>query len=384
MRVNVVIPAIASILILGVVVGVSFDDAYADKSTTDLDFGLEAVSVPAGTNVLMTGTVTTVSPFEHGDFPVAVGMGKIQQGFNDDDSPASACPADKYEDISSATPVAGVFTEDFETDTLGGQTLVFRAHYTGSGGQHGTATFPGSDCIALEILVSNQVCSSDTDGDVDNDGTPVICKTVEITEHGIVNGVISVGESIEYTITIDVENNSEVTWIDTTVMDRFAGNLAVGDGSPGATFPIIQVDFIDFVLNLDCDDDSLTQKGKTAKEFLDCDFDDGDQDMEDGDTASVTVTAWTDFNPGQARKDLVDRTRTYTSCGPDQDVNSGATVSFTLADLSEHEFSTPSVTVDVFEEEDLSGDCDMDGFSDSIEIGAGTDPFDDEDFPNDD
>ncbi|HEU03933.1 MAG TPA: hypothetical protein ENH95_02260 [Nitrosopumilus sp.] len=209
-------------------------------------------------------------------------------------------------------------------------------------------------------------CSSDTDGVVDNSGTPVICKTVDINEHGIDNGVIAVGESIEYVITIDVENASGDTWLGVTVKDRFAGNLAVGDGSPIA-FPTTQTDLIDATTNLDCDEDSLTQKGKTDKEFLDCNFDDGDQDMEDGDTASVTVTAWTDFNYGQGKKTPVGK-RSYTSCGPDQDVNSGATVSFTLADLSEHTFSTPSVTVDVFEFEDLAiSDCDGDGIFSNVD-----------------
>ncbi len=189
-------------------------------------------------------------------------------------------------------------------------------------------------------------------------------KTVSIEEETD-DGIITVGERIVYTIEIDVENNSPDTWSDVEVKDRFAGNLAVGD-SPVTTFlkPADQVDTIDSQVNLDC---ALSQKGKTQKEFLDCVVDDGlgDQDLSPGETASVEVTAETDFNHGQGKKNPIGQ-REYTSCG-EHDVNSGATVTYTLPDGTIVEASTDSVTVDVFEFADLSGDCDQDGIPDSTD-----------------
>jgi hypothetical protein len=48
-------------------------------------------------------------------------------------------------------------------------------------------------------------------------------------------------------------------------------------------------------------------------------------------------------------------------------MNSGATLSGILADLTPVEFSTGSVSVEVFEFADLSGDCDMDGLTDDVD-----------------
>ena len=193
-------------------------------------------------------------------------------------------------------------------------------------------------------------------------------KTITIVEEND-DGVITVGERIVYTIEIEVTNNSPDIWSDVEVKDRFAGNLAVGD-SPVTTFlkPADQVDAIDSQVNLDC---ALSQKGKTQKEFLDCVVDDGlgDQDLSPGETASVEVTAETDFNHGQGKKNPIGQ-REYTSCG-EHDVNSGATVTYTLPDDTVVEASTPSVTVDVFELADLTGDCDQDGIPDIDD----TDPF---------
>ncbi len=195
-------------------------------------------------------------------------------------------------------------------------------------------------------------------------------KTVSIAEEND-DGVITVGERIVYTVEIEVTNNSGEAWSDVEVKDRFAGNLAVGD-SPVTKFlkPNDQLDIIDSEVNLECD---LSQKGKTQKEFLDCEV----GDLADQGTASVQVTAETDFNHGQGKKNPIGQ-REYTSCG-EHDVNSGATVTYTLPDDTIVEASTDSVTVDVFEFADLSGDCDQDGILDSTDA----DPFEFNDLDGD-
>ena len=156
MRVNVVIPVIASILILGGVVGVSFDDAYANKLDTSLIFDfLPSSPVVEGIDVLMSATVTTVFTDPHVAInPVSTGSGRIQQGVNGDGSPASACDPVDWINLSDDTPVGGVFSHNFVTDGLGGQTLVFRAMYvTPMMAPHGPGTTNG-DCIPLEITTA--------------------------------------------------------------------------------------------------------------------------------------------------------------------------------------------------------------------------------------
>ena len=150
---------VTTILITGMIF-MSSPQVFAHKIDTELNFVLSDNSVYEGTDVLMTGTVTTIdtpagggpnNPAHMAENPVNVGTGKIEQGYNFDESLASVCPAHHYHDISSTTPVDGDFTKLFDTTGLGGQTLVFRAHYTTSGGPHGTATFSGTDCTSLEI-----------------------------------------------------------------------------------------------------------------------------------------------------------------------------------------------------------------------------------------
>jgi len=159
LRVKLIIPVITSILILGGVFGVSFNDAFANKIDTELAFDFDPVSpVVEGTDVLMTGTVITIFTNPHNAFLVNEGMGKIQQGVDDSHVAVSACgQEDHFDEISNDTPDDGVFTHLFDTTGLGGQTLVFRAHYTGSGGPHGTTTFSGTDCTPLEITAADPI-----------------------------------------------------------------------------------------------------------------------------------------------------------------------------------------------------------------------------------
>jgi len=193
------------------------------------------------------------------------------------------------------------------------------------------------------------------------DGSEQICKLVVIEGTG--DGVIEVNEHITYKITITIDNTSGNTWFGVTLKDRFAGDLAVGD--VGETLNPIsantQPDVIDFADNLDCFTDvSLTQKGKTKKEFLDCPVS-GDGNLSNGESASVGVTAETDYNPGQGKK--TPGKRSYTSCGV-HTINSGASIEFTLDDGTIVELQTPPVSVDVFELGFPDGDCDGDGVID--------------------
>jgi hypothetical protein len=203
------------------------------------------------------------------------------------------------------------------------------------------------------------VCSEENDLE--------ICKAVIIVEE-TADGVIAVGEHIIYHFFIGVQNDSGDTLYDVEVQDRFGGDLAVGDVGEDLTDPDHnQADVIDDEQNLMCE---LSQKGKTNKEFLDCVADEGgDQNLEDGGSASVAVTAETDYNPGQGKKDTPKRE--YTSCGI-HEPNSGATVLFHLFDDPiEYSLSTDPITVEVFEYADLSGDCDKDGIPD----GEDPEPF---------
>ncbi len=368
MRVNVVIPAIASILILVGVVGVSFDDAYAHQLDTFLAFVFDPVSpVVEGTDVLMTGTVTTIFTDPHAAInPVTTGMSRIQQGDNADHSPASTCDPDHWHSLFPTTdpPVGGEFTHTFETDGLGGQTLVFRAMYVTPGGGHTVATTNG-DCTPLVIETSsNRVC----------DDTNQLCKTVVITEE-IDDGVIVVNELIQYDFTIELWNEDGQTWFFVTLEDHgFGADTNVGD--PVVVDNDSPRDIDDMILdNLDCE---LTQKqNKSAKEKLDCIVDsiqgdideinpEGDLDFSDGEHASVSVTAYTDINPGQGKK--AEPKREYTSCGI-HSPNSGAVVEYFLAgedpEIDDpHVLATPAIYVEVYDFADLSGDCDEDTVSD--------------------
>ena len=181
-------------------------------------------------------------------------------------------------------------------------------------------------------------------------------KTVSIEEETH-DGVITVGELIEYHIVIDVNNNDDdgQTWFDVIVKDRLGGDL----GTDGSTV----------TENLDCTlgtpdtggNNGKKKGGKTQKEFLDCTVT-GNGNLGIDEQASVSFSAHTDVNPGQQKQKKNPPKNEYTSCGA-HDVNSGATVTYTI-DGTVVSASTGSVTVDVFELADLTGDCDQDGIPD--------------------
>jgi len=181
-----------------------------------------------------------------------------------------------------------------------------------------------------------------------------IKKTVSIEEETH-DGVITVGEVISYDFLIEVINNGGgPAWINVIVKDRLGGNL-------GTDKITVDTNLICTLGTPDTGGNNGKKKGgKTQKEFLDCIVAD-DGNLDDGEQASVSFSAQTDVNPGQKKKNSPKNE--YTSCG-EHDVNSGATVTYTLSDGTIVSASTGSVTVDVFELADLSGDCDQDGIPD--------------------
>ena len=200
-----------------------------------------------------------------------------------------------------------------------------------------------------------------------------ICKSV-IIEDESGDGIIYIGEKVTYFFVIDAVNTSSETWTNVHVADNFGGDLAVGDvGIDLTDWEHEQLDVFDFVNNLTCD---LEQTGKkTFNEHLLC-WVSGDGDLSPAETASVGVTAETDWNHGQSKKYIrtegAQGTREYTSCGQ-HSPNSGATISYFLEnedpDNDEpHVLYTPAITVDVFQNDDLSlSDCDGDEVSDDVD-----------------
>jgi hypothetical protein len=211
------------------------------------------------------------------------------------------------------------------------------------------------------------------------DDSDQLCKTVVITEHGVVDGIITVNELIQYDFTIDLNNNDVQTWYHVILQDHgFGADTNVGD-------PVIVDKDSDWSVdamtldNLDCE---LTQSNnKSHKEKLDCivdsdqtgikGFDEiipsGDLEFSAGEHASVAVTAYTDINPGQGKKDTPKRE--YTSCGI-HSPNSGADVEYYLDDQKTNGpyfLETPAIYVEVYDQADLLGDCDEDLIPDGVD-----------------
>lgn len=194
-----------------------------------------------------------------------------------------------------------------------------------------------------------------------------ICKEVAYSS-GLVMGIILEDTLTTSTMTITVDNKSPFLWEDVVVKDRF-----------GAEIEFAVTDATDSCIASQGDATSIT-KGGSDKIVLTWNV----GDIADGDNETLVCSMQTDTTPGEEQS--------YTECGR-YEYNSGANVKFVVAtelgnsgkikDIQKS-FFTPSVMVEVFEFADLSGDCDGDTFTDSVEIGEGTDPFDDGDVPNDD
>lgn len=189
------------------------------------------------------------------------------------------------------------------------------------------------------LVTDNHVCSTDN----------VVCKQAVIEDNDE-DGVVEVGEEITYLFHIMVNNNSGEDWTNVVVKDNFGGELEITDTveNTGGTLTINTV--------------GNSDKAKISWEI---------GDLADGESAELVLKVMTDINPGGDQ--------TYTDCGV-HDINSGANVKFRDENNKQGSYTTPSMTVDVYTE-NQAYDCDGDGFSDGDEISQETDPFDPEDFP---
>jgi len=223
------------------------------------------------------------------------------------------------------------------------------------------------DILSWNFNSSQTVCNDDA-GLEDS-----ICKSVLI-EDDSGNGIIAIDEPITYTFVIDVINNDSETWLVPIITDDWPGDLAVGDeGADLTNWDHTQFDFINFANNLaNCDLDQTGQKNNN--EHLTCEVA-GDGDLDVDETASVGVTAQTDWNFGQSKKFMRGQggIGEYTSCGV-HSINPGATISYFLAAddqavVDPRTLSTPELFVTVYQNSNLSlSDCDGDGVFDNLDL----------------
>jgi hypothetical protein len=131
------------------------------------------------------------------------------------------------------------------------------------------------------------------------------------------NGLIEVGELVNFLMVIQVHNASGDPWTNVRVKDRFGAELDVTSANPsqGAA--------------------TLTTKGKSEKEFLEWDV----GDLAPGDTANLVIRFNTDLNPGGHQS--------YTSTGI-HCVNSGATLKYIVSGHQENA-TTGSICLEVVE-----------------------------------
>ena len=156
---------VATILITGMIF-MSIPQVFANPLDSEIMIGFDNSTPIDGDIVAMTGTITTSFTEHPGPTPdhdaipqedINFGIGKIQQGFVGDDPPipVSDCEAVtiNYVDLSTDNPISdGEWTHNFDTTGLGGQTLVFRAHFANAGSGIATGM---SECLELEITASD-------------------------------------------------------------------------------------------------------------------------------------------------------------------------------------------------------------------------------------
>ena len=195
---------------------------------------------------------------------------------------------------------------------------------------HGFQSVPGE--MFPEQLVVGVACDSD-------DRT--LCKKVKYADEDG-DGLIEVGELINFRVFIVVRNTSPNMWARTIVQDRFGAEIAVS----GATATHGRV--------------TMSTKGRSEKVFLVWDI----GMLPPGGVATLEMETETDLTP--------DGYQSYTSCSY-HDFNSGAVLKFRMPDGKQRSFETGSVVVSVLTEDAL-GDCDGDGFTDAEELECGTDP----------
>jgi hypothetical protein len=149
---------VATILITGMIF-MSSPQVFANPQESEVTIEFDNSTPNAGDIVAITGTVTTLFTEHKGQGDdhevidpdiIDYGLGKIQQGF-DGDNPLSSCEDvdnDSWENLYDNGVENSMWTYPFDTEGLGGQTLVFRAHYTSQGNNIATGM---SECTELEI-----------------------------------------------------------------------------------------------------------------------------------------------------------------------------------------------------------------------------------------
>jgi hypothetical protein len=123
-----------------------------------------------------------------------------------------------------------------------------------------------------------------------------VCKKVKYLDEDR-DGVIEVGESVQFLEVIQVHNPSPDPWMGVIVKDRWGAEIDVVSATPSQGTA------------------TLTTKGKSAKEFLEWNV----GTVPPGGTANLVLMTMTDLNPAGHQQ--------YTSPG-DYDYNSGAVLKF--------------------------------------------------------
>jgi hypothetical protein len=141
---------------------------------------------------------------------------------------------------------------------------------------------PGELLFVLDL----DVCSADHE----------VCKKVKYLD-GDRDGVIEVGEPVQFLEVIQVHNPSPYPWDSITIEDRWGAEIDVTSASPSQGTA------------------TLTTKGKSAKEFLEWDV----GLLPPGGTANLVLHAETDLNPAGHQE--------YTEAGY-YEYNSGAVLKF--------------------------------------------------------
>jgi hypothetical protein len=222
---------------------------------------------------------------------------------------------------------------------------------------------PNCAIWAATSLIAYEVPCPDIQKVCDEYNSVEICKIADIRDDG--DKIYTVGEVIQFDFAI-VVHTSSTTLIDVEVKDRLGGDLMSFENS------LVSTDSLTCTLgtpNAGNNDKGNKKGGITQKEFLDC-VATSDGELEPNSWEEINFSAKTDVNPGQQKQEAKGKTpkNEYTSCGV-HEINSGASIQFWWLGQDPEvddptELKTPSISVDVFDEADGTGNCDGDAFLD--------------------
>jgi hypothetical protein len=151
-------------------------------------------------------------------------------------------------------------------------------------------------------------------GIASSDGHELNKKVKYMDEDG--DGMIEVGEKVEFLIVIQVANPTGEDWTDVVVKDRFGAEIDIISAIPSVGTA------------------TLTTKGKSAKEFIEWDI----GDLAAGGVANLVMMGKTDLNPAGHQE--------YTEPGI-YEFNSGAVLKFRDGRGKQKSFETGNLTVTV-------------------------------------